>query len=105
MDVRNRLLLVPPSQTDPTSDPVVRAIAPVSHAESAPSAGANLSTQQRSIEQVSTISKAAKTPESHAAADEQGISSDADVESNDGDFESTGIGSSWVSLRPRESSE
>ena len=104
MDIRNRLLPTPSPRTDPPSNRATRSMAPP-HTESVPGPGTASLALQRSIEQVSIVSKAALTPESHPAVDEQEMGSDADVESNDGDLESTGVGSSWVSLGPRESSE
>lgn len=77
---------------------------PASRPETAPDTGTRL-VLQRSIGQVSTIPKAPVNPESHPDVDEQEMPSDAEAESNDGDLESTSVGSSWVSLGPHESSE
>lgn len=105
VDFRNRLLPPPTLRTDPASNHTVRNMPPASFAESAAGTGTTLLALQRSTEQVSAASRTAVTPELHPAVDEQEMNSDADVESNDGDVESTGVGSSWVSLGLRESSE
>jgi len=76
-----------------------------SHPETAPGTGASPLVLQRSVGQLSTISKAAVIPEPHPDVDEQEMASDAEAESNDGDLESTGVGSSWVSLGPHEPSK
>lgn len=74
------------------------------HPETAPGTGASPLVLQRPV-QVSTVSEAAVISEPHPDVDEQEIASDAEAESNDGDFESTGVGSSWVSLGPHEPSQ
>ena len=93
---------MPSPPTDPDGNRAVRSRAPAPQMQSIPGAGPAPLTLQQSIEHASTISRAAVTPESHTGADEQEIGSDADVESNDGDLESSGVGSSWVSLGPQE---
>lgn len=105
MDIRNRLLPIPPPLADPASNRAVRPMIPASHPETAPGTDTTPLVLQQSVGQVSTVSKAAIISESHPDVNEQEVASDADVESNDGDLESTGVGSSWVSLGPRESSE
>lgn len=105
VDVRTRLLPIPSPLADPASNRAVRSVTPASHPETVPGTGATPLALQQSAGQVSTVSKAAVISDSHPDVNEQGAVSDADVESNDGDLESTGVGSSWVSLGPRESSE
>lgn len=104
MDIRNRLVPIP-SPRAPAGNHAVRSMTATSHPETAPGTGTTPSTLQQSIGQVSTVSRTAVMSEPRPDADEQEVVSDADVESNDGDLESTGVGSSWVSLGPRESSE
>jgi hypothetical protein len=104
VNIRNRLLPPPPPRADPPSNRAVRSMTPASHPETAPGTGSPL-VLRRPIGQVSTIPKAAVIPESHPDVDEQEMPSDAEAESNDGDLESTSVGSSWVSLGPHGSSE
>jgi len=107
MTIRNRLLPPLPPRTDPLSDHTVtvRSVTPASHPGNVPGTGTSSLIVQRPIGLVSTIPKPPVTPESHPDVEEEGISPDAEAESNDGDLESTGVGSSWVSLGPHESSE
>lgn len=105
MNIRNRLLPLPPTRAEPPSSRAVGSMSASSHPETASGSGATPLIVQRSVEPVSMISKAAVIPESHPDVEEQEMTSDAEAESNDGDLESTGVGSSWVSLGPQESSE
>lgn len=108
MNIRNRLL-PPPPPANPPSTRSVRSVTltAASHTETAPGPGTGSTALvvQRSIDDVPTISKNAAIPESHPDVSEQDAASDAEAESNYGDLESTGVGSSWVSLGPHESSE
>ncbi|KAF8447844.1 hypothetical protein L210DRAFT_3619274 [Boletus edulis BED1] len=102
MTIRNRLLPPLPPRTDPPSNRTVRSTTPASHPENVPGTGTSSLVLHRPVGLDSTISEAAVTPESHPNVEEEGTSPDAEAESNDGDLESTSVGSSWVSLGPHE---
>ncbi|KAF9246415.1 hypothetical protein BU15DRAFT_40086 [Melanogaster broomeanus] len=97
VDIRNRLLPVPPIKPHPVH------VSPVVSPTPAPPTTNSSLVLHRLQDQVSTMPNPPATAELHS--DEHDTGSDADVESNAGDFDSSVVGSSWVSLGPRESSE
>ncbi|KAG9318591.1 hypothetical protein JVU11DRAFT_684 [Chiua virens] len=86
VDIRNRLLHIP-SWADRNC--AARSVVPTSHTEPAPGPGVTPSVQHQSMPPVSTISKPVVLPDPHPDGNEHELGSDADVESNDGDLEST----------------
>ncbi|KIJ10508.1 hypothetical protein PAXINDRAFT_164271 [Paxillus involutus ATCC 200175] len=106
VDIRNRLLPVYPTQ--PRHVPVTPVLPPVSAPPTGTPALAATSSLvlHRSLNHIPTIPKPPSATASHSdLVHEHETGSDADVESNEGDLESSGVESSWVSLGPRESSE
>ncbi|KAF9227801.1 hypothetical protein BS17DRAFT_693724 [Gyrodon lividus] len=106
VDIRNRLLPVPSTQRHPVPVPPLVPPASAPPSETPPPTVTSSLVLHRSLDRISTVSQPAATtaPHSDVVGDYE-MGSDADIESNDGDLESSGVGSSWVSLGPRESSD
>lgn len=102
--IRDRLLPVPPAQVYPAPAPPPPASA--SESKTLPPTPTSSMVLHRSPRPLPTIPQATPPAEPQSdAEDGHETGSEADVESNEGDVESSGVGSSWVSLGPRESSD